>query len=324
MITLTPANCTLNAPTADFIANPLTGCAPLTVNFSDASLNTPTSWSWSFPGGVPATSTAQNPVVIYNTPGVYTVTLTATNASGSDTRTRTNYITVNNCSPVSNFTGNPTGICEGQTVAFFDASTNTPTSWSWTFPGGTPGTSVLQNPIITYATAGVYNVTLQVTNAYGTNSFTRTNYISVNACPPPPVSNFSGAPTTVCVGSTVSFTDMSTGFPNYWQWTFAGGTPATSLAQNPVVTYNTPGVYTVTLQVTNASGTSTFTRVNYITVNACAAPTANFAGAPTTICAGQSVNFFDLSTGAPSSWSWTFTGGSPSTSPAAVSRPETR
>ena len=316
MIALTPANCTLNAPTADFIGNPLTGCAPLTVNFTDASLNTPTSWSWSFPSGSPPTSAIQNPSVTYATPGVYSVTLTVTNASGSDTRTKTNYITVNNCSPTSNFTGTPTTLCEGQTVSFFDASTNTPTSWNWTFPGGTPASSGLQNPVVTYATAGVYNVTLQVTNAYGTNTFTRTNYITVNACPPPPVANFSGTPTTVCVGSSVTYSDLSTGFPTYWQWTFAGGTPATSLAQNPVVTYNTPGVYTVTLQVSNSSGTSTFTRSNYITVNACSAPTANFAGAPTTICEGQSVGFFDLSTGGASSWSWTFTGGAPGTSTA--------
>ncbi len=316
MIALTPANCTLNAPTANFTATPLSGCAPLSVTFTDASLNTPTSWAWTFVGGVPAASALQNPVVSYAAPGVYTVVLTVTNASGSDTRTKTSYITVNNCSPTANFTGNPTTLCEGQTVSFFDASTNTPTTWAWTFPGGTPAASAIANPVITYATAGVYNVTLQVTNAYGTNTFTRTNYITVNACPPPPVSNFTGTPTTVCVGSTVAFTNTSTGFPNYWQWTFPGGTPATSLAPNPVVTYNTPGVYSVTLLVSNSSGSSTFTRTSYITVNACSAPTANFAGAPTTICAGQTVNFFDLSTGGPSSWSWTFTGGAPATSPA--------
>ncbi len=316
MIALTPANCTLNAPTADFIGNPLSGCAPLTVNFTDASLNTPTTWAWTFTGGAPAASGLQNPVVTYATPGVYTVVLTVTNASGSDTRTKTSYITVNDCSPVSNFNGNPTTLCEGQTVSFFDASTNTPTSWSWTFPGGTPGVSGAQNPVITYSTAGVYNVTLQVTNAYGTNTITKTNYITVNACPPPPVSNFTGTPTTVCVGSNVNYSDLSTGFPNYWQWTFPGGTPATSLAQNPSVTYNTPGVYSVTLQVSNSSGTSTFTRSSYITVNACSAPTANFAGAPTTICAGQAVGFYDLSTGGPSSWSWTFTGGAPGASAA--------
>ncbi len=314
MIALTPANCTLNAPTADFIGNPLSGCAPLTVNFTDASLNTPTSWSWTFPGGAPAASGAQNPTVTYGAPGVYTVTLTATNASGSDTRTKTSYITVNNCAPTSNFTGSPTTLCAGQSVSFFDASTNTPTTWAWTFPGGVPAASGLQNPVVSYAAAGVYNVTLQVTNAYGTDTKTIVNYITVNNCPPPPVCNFTGTPTTVCVGSSVTYSDLSTGFPNSWQWTFAGGTPTTSLAQNPVITYNATGVYTVTLICSNGSGTSFLTRTNYITVNACSAPTANFAGAPTTICAGQDVNFFDLSTGGPASWSWTFAGGAPGAS----------
>ena len=86
MVALSGSNCTLNAPTADFSGNPLSGCAPMTVNFTDLSLNTPTSWNWTFTGGTPASSTLQNPSVTYNTPGTYSVTLVATNASGSDTR----------------------------------------------------------------------------------------------------------------------------------------------------------------------------------------------------------------------------------------------
>lgn len=314
MVALSGSNCTLNAPTADFSGNPLSGCAPMTVNFTDLSLNTPTSWNWTFTGGTPASSTLQNPSVTYNTPGTYSVTLVATNASGSDTRIKTAYITVNNCSPVAAFNSSSSTVCEGQSIAFFDASTNTPTSWNWTFPGGTPGTSASQNPVITYNTAGTYAVTLTVTNAYGNDTKTITGYVTVNACPPPPAANFSGSPTTVCVGGSVSFTDLTTGSPTNWQWVFPGGTPSTSLAQNPVVTYNTPGVYSVTLTASNSSGTSTISKAAYITVNACSAPTANFSGAPTTICAGQNVSFFDLSTGGATSWNWTFTGGTPGTS----------
>ncbi len=314
MAALSGSNCTLNAPTADFSGNPLSGCAPMTVNFTDLSLNTPTSWNWTFTGGTPATSTLQNPAVTYNTPGTYTVTLVATNASGSDSRTKTAYITVNNCTPVAAFNSSSTTVCEGQSISFFDASTNTPTSWNWTFPGGTPASSTAQNPLVTYNTAGTYAVTLTVSNAYGNDTKTMTGYITVNACPPPPAANFSGSPTTVCVGGSVSFSDLTTGAPTSWQWVFPGGTPGTSLAQNPVVTYNTPGVYAVTLTASNASGTSTSTKPAYITVNACSAPTANFSGAPTTICAGQNVWFFDLSTGGASSWNWTFTGGTPGTS----------
>jgi len=82
-------------PDANFGADKMIGCPGLSVQFTDYSAGQPTSWSWSFPGGSPATSTAQNPVVAYNTPGTYAVTLTATNVNGSNTQTFTNYITIN-------------------------------------------------------------------------------------------------------------------------------------------------------------------------------------------------------------------------------------
>lgn len=82
------------APVAAFSANETTVLFGNSVSFTDASTNSPTSWSWSFEGGTPSTSTSQNPTVVYNTPGTYNVTLTATNAQGSDVETKTNYITV--------------------------------------------------------------------------------------------------------------------------------------------------------------------------------------------------------------------------------------
>ncbi|MBX9853097.1 MAG: PKD domain-containing protein [Cytophagaceae bacterium] len=92
---MTPFNCAL-PPVANFSGTPLTACsAPLSVNFTDLSSNAPTSWSWSFPGATPNTSTLQNPTnIVYNSPGTYNVTLTATNANGSDPEVKTGYITV--------------------------------------------------------------------------------------------------------------------------------------------------------------------------------------------------------------------------------------
>jgi PKD repeat protein len=317
MIALTASNCNINAPVANFSGTPTSGCNNITVNFTDLSTGSPTSWSWSFPGGTPATSTLQNPSVNYSAPGTYNVSLTSTNAQGSDTRTLTSYITVNSCPPpAANFYGTPTTLCSGQTVSYFDISTNTPTSWSWSFPGGTPATSTLQNPVVTYSVVGTYGATLTATNAYGSNTFTQNNYITVNNCPPPPVANFTGSPTTVCTGGTVTYTDLSTNSPTAWNWSFPGGTPSTSVIQNPTVTYSSPGVYNVTLTATNSGGSNTFVRPNYITVNTCAAPVASFSGWPTTICAGQSVNFTDLSSNAPTSWNWTFPGGTPASSTA--------
>lgn len=89
-VTIAPCG---SAPVANFSTNTTTICAGESVNFTDLSTNTPTSWSWNFGDG--GSSTSQNTTYTYNTPGTYTVTLTATNASGSDDEVKTDLITVN-------------------------------------------------------------------------------------------------------------------------------------------------------------------------------------------------------------------------------------
>jgi PKD repeat protein len=169
------------APTADFGGSPTSGTAPLTVAFSDQSTGAPTSWSWTFGDG--GTSTQQHPSHTYTTPGSYTVTLTATNAGGSDSLTRTDYISVSAATqaPTANFSGSPTSGTAPVAVQFTDTSTGGPTSWSWTFGDG--GTSTQQHPSHTFTTAGTYNVTLTATNSGGSDAETRTDYISVSAAP---------------------------------------------------------------------------------------------------------------------------------------------
>jgi PKD repeat protein len=83
-------------PVANFSGTPVSSCnAPIIASFTDLSTNAPTSWSWTFTGATPSSSTAQNPTNIqYTTPGTYAVTLTATNANGSDSETKTEYITI--------------------------------------------------------------------------------------------------------------------------------------------------------------------------------------------------------------------------------------
>ncbi|HJZ39351.1 MAG TPA: M4 family metallopeptidase [Bacteroidales bacterium] len=82
------------APVTSFTADYASGSAPLVVQFLDLSLYGPTSWNWTFQGGTPATSTQQNPVVTYNTPGVYQVSLVSHNSYGSNTSTKSGYIEV--------------------------------------------------------------------------------------------------------------------------------------------------------------------------------------------------------------------------------------
>ncbi len=169
--------------------------------------------------------------------------------------------------PVANFTANLTTVIEGQNVQFTDLSTYLPTSWSWTFTGGTPSTSTAQNPTVTYNTAGTYQVTLVATNNEGSDTEIKTGYITVNA-PQVPVADFTASSTTITFGESVTFTDNSTNTPTSWAWTINGGTPSTSTAQNPTITFNTPGTYTVALAATNGAGTDIETKVDYITVNA--------------------------------------------------------
>ncbi|MBI4647403.1 MAG: PKD domain-containing protein, partial [Bacteroidia bacterium] len=90
------------------------------------------------------------------------------------------YDTIPTLAPVADFTVNDSTVTAGSTVQFTDLSTNNPISWSWSFAGGTPSSSTLQNPSVTYNTAGTYDVTLIVANAAGSDTLTKTNYIEVN------------------------------------------------------------------------------------------------------------------------------------------------
>jgi PKD repeat protein len=188
-----PTPSTPDPPVAEFTADTLSVMTGGNVNFTDQSTNTPTSWSWTFEGGTPATSTAQNPTVTYNSVGTFNVSLTATNAAGNDTETKIDYITVTAPQPpVANFTASSTSIYEGQNVTFTDTSTNSPTSWSWSFEGGSPATSTAPNPTVTYSTAGTYDVSLTAANAAGSDGETRVDYITVTV---PPVSYCSSSGT---------------------------------------------------------------------------------------------------------------------------------
>jgi subtilisin family serine protease len=94
-----------------------------------------------------------------------------------------------------------------------------------------------------------------------------------------PVANFTSTNTTICAGQTVQFTDQSAPNVTSRTWSFQGGSPATSIAANPTVTYNNPGTYNVTLSVTNANGTTSITQNNLIVVNPTpSVPVINQAG----------------------------------------------
>ena len=140
-------------PVADFSASKTSICAGECVDFTDLSTNSPTSWAWTFTGAATTSSNIQNPTSIcYNTPGQYTVELIATNAGGSDTETKTNYITVH-ALPTVNL-GPDTTLCSGD-ILVLDAGAGF-SDYVWTPSGATQTINV--------TTSGAYSVTVTDAN----------------------------------------------------------------------------------------------------------------------------------------------------------------
>ena len=159
----------LSIPKADFVADKTRGGAPMTVAFTDKSLNAPTAWKWDFGDG--STATEQNPSHTYTTLGIYTVSLTASNKDGSDSTSKTNYI-VTTLAPVADFKADRQVGKAPFIVQFTDLSTNSPTSWSWDFGDGTSSSE--QNPRHIYMNEGAYDVRLTATNQYGSDMVFKT------------------------------------------------------------------------------------------------------------------------------------------------------
>ncbi len=300
---------TLRAPVAALSANLTSGTAPFTVLFSDRSTGgSPASWAWSFGDGT--SSTEQNPVHTYSKAGRYTVRLTARNAAGSNTITRSNYIVANVLRPpVAAFSATPTSGSIPLNVTFTDRSTGSLVSWSWSFGDGT--SSIEKNPVHTYSKTGRFTVRLTARNAAGSNTVTRSNYIVVNALRPP-VAAFSASPTSGNSQLKVTFTDRSTGSPTSWNWVFGDG--STSTQQNPDHTYSKAGKYTISLTARNAAGSNMVTRSGYISVGApLRTPAGAFSASPTSGKTPLRVQFTERSTGSPTSWRWSFGDGTSST-----------
>ena len=249
-----------SAPVAQFTASTTSGTAPLALNFTSTSTGTITTYAWNF--GDAGTSSVQNPSHVYAAAGVYTVSLTVSGPGGSNTQTRTNYITVSVPAPVAGFTADTTSGTPPLSVNFTSTSTGTITTYAWNF--GDAGTSSVQNPSHVYAAAGVYTVSLTVSGPGGSNTQTRTNYITVSAAAP--VAGFTANTTSGTAPLSVNFTSTSTGTITTYAWNF--GDAGTSSVQNPSHVYAAAGVYTVSLTVSGPGGSNTQTRTNYITVSA--------------------------------------------------------
>jgi PKD repeat protein len=254
--------CVPTTPVASFSGASTTICPGSNVTFTDMSSNFPTSWNWTFPGGTPSSSTLQNPVVVYNTPSTYDVTLTAGNAVGNDTTTMIGYITVSPI-PATPTAGSNSPICAGTTLMLTTPSVAGAT-YTWAGPSGYP--SSLQNPtrpLANTSMSGLYTIKV---NVGGCQSALDSIYVVVNPSPA-----ITGAPTstTVCNGTTIATTNFNSSPAGA---TFAWTNSNTAIGLTASGTGNIPsfiatntgasnisGTITVTATVGTCSGTSTYT-----------------------------------------------------------------
>ncbi len=281
--------------------NPPVVCQGAIVSFTNTSTPLPATATWFMGDG--SSVTALNPAHLYNTPGVYTITMIADFGGCYDTA----YGSINVISnPVPGFTAVNTTACKPPlTVTFTNTSTGGVT-YNWDFGDG--NTSTQRNPVHTYTTNGSFTVTLTVTNANGcTTTLVMPDFVRILA----PRAQINNLPIATCapVIHTFSSTVTSVDPVISYEWDFGDGT--TSALPNPVHTFPV-GVYDIRLVITTAGGctdTVTVPRGIVATVK----PNPNFSATPRDVCAEMPVNFTDLTTGTVTNWLWLFGDGATST-----------
>jgi len=175
--------------------------------------------------------------------------------------------------PVANFSSNVVSSCNSATVNFSDLSTNLPDSWLWTFVGGSPSTSTLKNPTVTYSNPGTYSVILTSTNTRGSGSITKNNYINIYSNLVPIIT--ANGSLNLCNGSNVILTSSSA---SSYLWSSGETTQS--------INVSTIGNYLVT--TTNLNGCSMISLATSITANSISNPVITASG-PTTFCNGGNV-----------------------------------
>lgn len=265
-------------PNADFSANQTTVCAGGAVTFTNLSTNS-NDYAWSFPGGTPGSSTNTNPVITYNTPGTYTVVLTSSNGSNSDTEIKSNYITVVANASITLSPSSPGGavqtVCENQAIStiVYDivAATGVIIS-AGSMPPGVNGVFSSSPSGGTYTISGTptafgtYNFTLQTT---GGGCAGQTTNVSITVEAPHTLSLTSGsAAQDVCNGSPI--TNL--------EYTFGGGATGTTVTPSLAsfgLTASTSGSVTTISGTPNFQGTENFS-IQTIG-NGCPSQTLNFS-----------------------------------------------
>jgi PKD repeat protein len=168
---------------SDFTASATVSFTGQTVQFKDSSSGGPQTWLWEFvpvSGGTTLTSTEQNPSMVFTDTGYYNVSLTASNPSYSDKKTKARFIRIIDVNAVSaDFSSDETATYAGGGIAFSDNSLGYVTAWQWNIQGPVTITSQEQNPVISFTTPGRYKVSLTASNSNKSITKSVDNYILV-------------------------------------------------------------------------------------------------------------------------------------------------
>lgn len=257
-------------PRPSFTTSATTVCVGSTITFTNTSTNFPTSYSWSFTGGSPASSTATDPVVTYNTPGTYTAILTATNQWGSKTTTPVT-ITVN-ALPDASLSYAQATYCPADT----DPVPTTTNAGTFTSTSGLIINSSTGSIDVSASTPGTYTVT----NTYtGTCTNTGTTTITIN---PPANSAFAYPSNTICAGGaneTPTVTD-----PGTFSATPAGLVFANTTTGEINVSGSSVGTYTVTYDATGSAACPTSGSSSSVNITITTNPDASFTYAQPAYC----------------------------------------
>lgn len=174
--------------------------------------------------------------------------------------------------PQADFTSSRQLIPPGCSINFKDLSTGVPNEWIWSFQGGEPANSYIQNPQnIVFNNPGQYTVQLIVTNAAGESSIIKQAYITVSDTLKPAV-DFDASAHAICFDTEIiEFYDKSENCPTSWKWQFSPSTinfvnGTNQFSENPQVVFLNKGRYNVSLTVTNSNGSRTLTKNEYIAV----------------------------------------------------------
>lgn len=233
-----------------FFADTLTGCRPLTVTFTDTSVSDSVlvQWTWDFGDASPIVITNVDSVVhTYLDTGLYSVTMTVRDTNGCLKTIVKNYY-IQPTFPYPSFTVD-TFACKND-VLTFDASATSVIggTYIWNYGDGNSDTTTSNTITHSYISDGYYLVTLTVSDTNGCDSTITDSVLILK-----PTANFNWTDTNYCGYTAVSFIDSSSGYVTSWYWMFGDGGTSTT-ADSADHNYTLPGVYTVTLIVTNGGG----------------------------------------------------------------------